>query len=278
MTGAVKKKQALAAPTGRRRMVKLLRFLIAGERRIDRQADACRLAGHGGESLSVEEEELRALAQSGLVTLSENASASTPAARAHLKRLLSEEGGEAFAAQHRDLETVHLPEPGESGSRKRAVLRNRAESPLYPLRPLKDRSGEPFLSEDDMNAGERLAADFERAGLQPRITASWEPRLSSRIRGQAPRDDVMTDMAIGAHRRLSAAIDAMGPDLSGVALDVCCFGKGLELVERERQWPARSAKLMLRVALLALARHYQPPPTRKGTRHWGERDYRPPLS
>lgn len=69
----------------------------------------------------------------------------------------------------------------------------------------------------------------------------------------------------------------MGPELSGVALDVCCFMKGLELVERERQWPARSAKLMLKTALLALHRYYTPP-AREGTRHWGEAGYRPELA
>jgi hypothetical protein len=55
--------------------------------------------------------------------------------------------------------------------------------------------------------------------------------------------------------------------------------KGLTVVERERQWPARSAKLMLRAALMTLARHYAPPrPEKPGRmRHWGEEGYRPEL-
>ena len=41
----------------------------------------------------------------------------------------------------------------------------------------------------------------------------------------------------------------------------------------------RSAKLMLRTALLALARHYAPPaPQRRTSHHWGTEGYRPPLS
>lgn len=62
----------------------------------------------------------------------------------------------------------------------------------------------------------------------------------------------LTEAAMAARVRFSRAADAMGPELSGVAIDVCCFEKGLETVERERQWPARSAKLLLRAALLAL--------------------------
>ncbi|WP_431322771.1 DUF6456 domain-containing protein [Rhizobium sp. YTU87027] len=74
-------------------------------------------------------------------------------------------------------------------------------------------------------------------------------------------------------------MEAMGPELAGVALDVCCFMKGLEAVERERQWPVRSAKLMLRTALMALSRHYNPPTPARRPRmeHWGAEGYRPEL-
>jgi hypothetical protein len=135
------------------------------------------------------------------------------------------------------------------------------------------------MPEAALSAGERLLADFTRGQLQPRVTASWEPRLSSRGSGGRGGVADLADSAMAARLAVNRALEALGPELSGVALDVCCFMKGLEIVERERQWPVRSAKLMLRTALLALSRHYHPPLQSRRPRmeHWGTQDYRPEL-
>lgn len=188
----------------------------------------------------------------------------TPQARDFLRRLLSGgDGEEAFRAQHAEIEARSVE---VAGVRTR-VRANATESPLAAVARLKDKEGGAFLPKAAIAAGERLAVDFERAGLQPRVTQSWEPRVATRAPGERGGSSDIAESALAARRRVAAAVDAMGPELSGVALDICCFCKGLELVERERQWPARSAKLMLKVALLSLARHYDPPP-RPRDRHW----------
>jgi hypothetical protein len=78
------------------------------------------------------------------------------------------------------------------------------------------------------------------------------------------------------------ALDAVGPELSQVLVDICCELKGLEKAERSHDWPQRAGKVVLQLGLTRLARHYgldvpsDLPRRRKGIRHWGSEDYRPP--
>ena len=278
--GAVASSVASAAAGGRaagerQRLVRLLKLALREPLAVTAgEGGAVELVGAEGRMTGLPLALLKRTVADGLLVRDQHGLVATEAARSFLRRALAEPDEDAFLDQHRDTAVETLVEEGRS----RPVLRNLTESPLSALARLKDRSGEPFFPEDALQAGERFFADFTRAGLQPRLSASWEPRLSSRVKGQAPAAVEIADTALSARARLTAAIEAMGPELSGVALDICCFMKGLETVERERQWPARSAKLMLRAALLALARHYAPPPTRPRRRHhWGTEDFRPEI-
>jgi hypothetical protein len=156
---------------------------------------------------------------------------------------------------------------------------NDCESPLARLFLRKAGREGRFLAEHEFAAGERLRADFEKGQLQPRIS----PRLDQPAgrRGSANFSADLSDFAIDARRRVQAAISALAPDLRGVALDICCFLKGLEQVERERRLPPRSAKLLLRAALSTLADHYGFAGSRQrtaGSLHWGAADYRPTIA
>ncbi|SON54866.1 chromosomal replication initiator protein DnaA [Hartmannibacter diazotrophicus] len=160
------------------------------------------------------------------------------------------------------------------------------ESPLGWLRSRKDKSGQPLIDDAAFAAGERFRRDFTVAGLEYRTTMNWEALASGGLAHRsAGQHDALTvgEAAMAARKRLSGAIEAVGPDLGDVLLDVCAFLKPLTEVERQRGWPARSAKLMLLTALNALARHYRLRPatpaghSRSGNsiRHWGTSDYRP---
>ncbi len=259
--------------TQRRLLLRLIRQLLHGPCRT--VAGESGIEVIGSETRVYPEALLREARSLGLVAWTGATIAATASAATHLRRALVETE-DAFADQHREVVETQV----EVETVRQTARRNLAESPLGAIGRLKDRDGQPFLPQDAVDAGERLLADFNRGQLQPRITASWEPRLAGKGEGRrSAGGQEIADSAMAARLRVSRAMDAMGPELAGVALDVCCFGKGLELVERERQWPARSAKLMLRTALLALARHYAPPPVRQAGRahHWGAEDYRPEL-
>lgn len=153
------------------------------------------------------------------------------------------------------------------------------ESPLARLATRRGKAQAAYLDAFEARAGERLRADFTRAGLTPRVSQSWD--WAPRAAGRAPGGGDLSDNAMDAKRRLNAALEAVGPELSGLLLDVCCFLKGLETVERERQWPVRSAKLMLKTGLAILARHYgfSGGGGREGRlRRWGAPDYKPSVT
>lgn len=276
-----------------RRMARLLRAALAGPLTCQpgavTDAGLVTLCDAGGQSIAVAEVLIGELLRRGLLRRDPAGTVSaSPSARAFLRRRLAEGKEQDFRQQHGAVTVMVVKDGDEPGLASSAATRpgrrsltapvrvDLAESPLAALARLKDRQGAAFLPAIAIDAGERLAADFTRAGLQPRITQSWEPRLFTRAPGQENGIAGLADGALAARRRVALAADALGPELAGVALDVCCFCKGLETVERERQWPARSAKLMLRTALLALARHYNPP-ARGGARHWGAEGFRPDL-
>lgn len=129
-----------------------------------------------------------------------------------------------------------------------------SESPLAWLARRKGRDGRALIEAHQLQAGERLRADFTRAHLMPRTTSNWESPMSDGRRSGGA--GTFTDMMIASRQRVRQALDGVGPEFAGLLMDVCCFLKRLDDVERERAWPARSAKVVLKLALDRLARHY----------------------
>jgi Domain of unknown function (DUF6456) len=218
----------------------------------------------------------RHLASGLLVEVAPGILAAAPAAGAWLKRRMSPD--QPFRAQHGTLVEK------TSGSGAARVVVDLDESPLGALARRAGNGGKPWLGSDAIEAAERLRRDFEVGRLQPRVTANWSASVSTGRRSDGAGLAELTEMALAARLRVDRAMRAVGPELSGVLVDVCCFLKGLATVERERRWPARSAKLVLRLALDALARHYGLSATATGrpgsgkVRHWGAEDYRPEIA
>lgn len=130
-----------------------------------------------------------------------------------------------------------------------------AESPLCSLARRKDRDGHAFLSEDLVAAGERLREDFELAQVGPGIGQNWDRFLTGGVRGGLGAGAPQLGQN-AAQTRVLAALNELGPGLSDVALRCCCFLEGLETAEKHLGWSARSGKIVLRIALQQLKRHY----------------------
>jgi hypothetical protein len=169
----------------------------------------------------------------------------TTAGRSALKRLLEgETGGADEAAGSR----VERP------ARKRPRY-NLTESPLAALARRREKDGAPFLTAELVAAGERLREDFELAQLGPRVAQNWERFFTGDRSSFMPGDDARGGSG-DARTRLASALSDLGPGLGDVALRCCCFLEGLEATEQRMGWSARSGKIVLRIALQRLKRHY----------------------
>ena len=178
--------------------------------------------------------------------------------RLALKRMMEEaptglaEVATPFADQHRDWAEKDVPTPG--GPRR--MRYNLAESPVAVLGRRKDKDGQVFLSPDLISAAERLREDFELAQMGPRVAQNWDRFLTAGDRGGFRADAGMAKGPRAARDRVAAALRDLGPGLADVVLRVCCFLDGIEAAEQRMGWAARSGKIVLRIALQRLARHY----------------------
>ena len=181
----------------------------------------------------------------------------TAAGRARLARLAAAKASgdvdpfrtQHFALAHRSIDQQSMQQPNGT-----AVVINDAESPLAWLARRKSRDGRPMIEPVQFQAGERLRLDFTFAQLMPRMTVDWASPLAGGDRSSVGRPIAMADTVVAARQRLRHALDAVGPEFA--LIDVCCFLKGIEDVERERGWPPRSAKVVLQLGLDRLVRHY----------------------
>ena len=158
-----------------------------------------------------------------------------------------------FRRQHLNLAKQQIAT--EHGHAK--VTIDEAESPLAWLARRRGRDGRPLIAPEQFQAGERLRADFTRAHLMPRTTSNWASPIASGRRGAGgDRSAAFTETMIAARQHVHQELDAAGPEFAGLLIDICCFLKGPDDIERDRAWPARSAKVVLLLALDRLARHY----------------------
>jgi len=184
----------------------------------------------------------------------------TATGRLALKRMIQSaeqpdglaEAATPFADQHRDWAEREMAT--DDGPRR--LRYNLAESPVAALGRRRDKDGKPFLETELVEAAERLREDFEAAQMGPRVAQNWDRFLTPGDRGGYRPDSGGGEGPRNARDRVALALRDLGPGLGDVVLRVCCFLEGIEAAERRMGWAARSGKIVLRIALMRLRRHY----------------------
>ena len=115
-----------------------------------------------------------------------------------------------------------------------------------------------------------------------RVTSNWAVPGTGGQRRSAPGAGAqISDNRLAARQRVRNAIAQVGPDLGGLLLDICCYQIGLGEIEKKRNWPRRSGKVILQIALDRLTNHYGMKPGsahKEGASHishWGDEGYKP---
>ncbi|MBH5322937.1 DUF6456 domain-containing protein [Aurantiacibacter sediminis] len=137
---------------------------------------------------------------------------------------------------------------GSAGRRGRSATVNVAESPLGWLH------AHGHLDDRLFDAGERLRADYERASLGANVTMRWDP---VRIKGSGGDGLSPTERQIAAKARFDGALQQAGRGLEDILWRVVCAGETLPVAEKTLRWPARSGKLVLKLALDRVADFYR---------------------
>ena len=140
---------------------------------------------------------------------------------------------------------------GRKGRPVRSVTVNLAESPLGWL------FARGHVDRRQMEAGERLRADWERGQLAPNITMSWDAAPIARSRGGSAPGIDLNGSQLDAKGRFDEAVAAAGPGLGDILWRVVCAGEGMRDAETALGWPARAGKLVLSLALDRVADYYR---------------------
>ena len=91
--------------------------------------------------------------------------------------------------------------------------------------------------------------------MGPRVTQNWDRFMTSGI-DESMQGGRQLGGSDRARARVADALRELGPGMGDLVLRVCCFLEGLEMTERRLGWSARSGKVVLKLALERLARHY----------------------
>jgi len=156
------------------------------------------------------------------------------------------------SAQHRDMAAQVMTD--EHGRFRVAQVNRRTRAPLERLMRRKTESGKPVLTEAEIEAGYRLARDYERSSLSVCVTQNYDRVGGGSGAARGPEDASLS--AIDARRRYLDALDVLGPGLDRIVSGICCRQKDMMHIERDEGYARGSGLAVLKLGLQRLAVHY----------------------
>lgn len=159
--------------------------------------------------------------------------------------------GEAFLAQHRPIVSRTVMDVGGVALSARG---HEPDDTVRKLSAMRDASGAPWFTADELAAATRLRADWERGqvGLVKGSDFAAPPKGET-ARGAGNAAEHLAGARCDARRRVAEAMESLAAPLRRVVEAVCLSEQELAAVERMQSWPARSGKLALKLALAQLA-------------------------
>ncbi|NRA86216.1 MAG: hypothetical protein HRU28_02235 [Rhizobiales bacterium] len=131
-------------------------------------------------------------------------------------------------------------------------------SPILKLYNRQKNLNNKYLVEQHVQAGQKLFKLFSKANLQPNITMNWD-KLESVPQNHytGEKEQPFGEQVYIARKQLYESLAYVGEEYAAILVEICLFANGLEATEKAMNWPARSGKLLLTMALDKLAKHYK---------------------
>jgi hypothetical protein len=162
--------------------------------------------------------------------------------------------GNIFGSQHWDLAEREI---FDASGDLVLVHANVEDSPLLRLYRQLDGDGIRFLSEAEFAAGEKFRQDYARSAMGRMSASNWgSVRQGNSAARAAFGADHGTGAALDARRRVMDALGTVGPVLDRVLFALLVREQEVRILETDLSWPKRSGKIVLKIALSRLARHY----------------------
>jgi len=158
---------------------------------------------------------------------------------------------EAYLAQHHPIVSRAVM---DANGAPRHVRGHELDDTVGKLSAMRDGSGAPWFSTDELAAATRLRADWElgQVGLVKGSDFTAPPRGEA-ARGAGNAAERLAGARCDARRRVAEALASLALPSRRVVEAVCLSEQGLATVERMQSWPPRSGKLALKFALAQLA-------------------------